>query len=59
MRVIVVLQWLGHEGITTTHHYVEADITMKEKALSKMLDPKTKSVRFKPTGKLLAFLDAL
>jgi hypothetical protein len=55
----VVALWLGHEGITTTHHYVETDITMKEKALSKILDPKTKSVRFKPNAKLLAFLDAL
>lgn len=55
----VVALWLGHEGITTTHHYVEADITMKEKALSKVIDPKTKSVRFKPNAKLLAFLDAL
>jgi site-specific recombinase XerD len=55
----VVALWLGHEGITTTHHYVEADITMKEKALSKIIDAKTKAVRFKPNNKLLAFLDIL
>jgi site-specific recombinase XerD len=55
----VVALWLGHEGITTTHHYVEADISMKENALSKITDPKTKSVRYKPNDKLLAFLDSL
>ena len=55
----VVALWLGHECITTTHHYVEADITMKEKALGKIMDPKTKTMRFKPNDKLLAFLDVL
>ena len=55
----VVALWLGHEGIVTTHHYVEADITMKEEALGKVVDPKTKSKRYKPSDKLLAFLDAL
>lgn len=24
--------WLGHESPTTTHQYVEANLTMKEKA---------------------------
>jgi len=55
----VVALWLGHEGISTTHHYVEADLTMKEKALSNIADPKTKTVRFKPKPKLLTFLDSL
>ena len=55
----VVALWLGHEDITTTHHYVEADITMKEKALNKLTDPRVKSRRFKPNNKLLAFLDKL
>jgi len=55
----VIALWLGHEQITTTHHYLEADITMKETALQKLGDPKTKMVRFKPDAKLLAFLDAL
>lgn len=55
----VVALWLGHEGVTTTQHYIEADITMKEKALSKIQDPKIKSLRFKPNKELLAFLDAL
>lgn len=27
--------WLGHEGPTTTHQYVEANLAMKEKALAK------------------------
>jgi len=55
----VIALWLGHEQITTTHHYLEADITMKEAALQKLDDPKTKMVRFKADAKLLAFLDTL
>jgi hypothetical protein len=50
---------LGHESITTTHHYVEANILMKEKALSKLSDPGGKMVRYKAEDKLLAFLDSL
>jgi site-specific recombinase XerD len=55
----VLALWLGHEEVTTTHHYIEADITMKEKALSKIEDPKIKIQHFKPKKELLAFLDAL
>lgn len=59
VNLTVVALWLGHEGIITTHHYVEADITMKEAALRKITDPKTKNKRYKPSNKLLAFLDTL
>ena len=55
----VVALWLGHEAITTTHHYMKADITMKEKALIKATDPKIKSYRFKPNEELLSFLEHL
>lgn len=56
----VIALWLGHESITTTHHYVEADLLMKEKALSKLSDPGGKMmVRYKANDKLLAFLESL
>ena len=55
----IIALWLGHEQITTTHHYLEADITIKEAALQKLDDPKTKMKRFKADAKLLAFLDTL
>jgi hypothetical protein len=53
--------WLGHEDTTTTHHYVEADLAMKEAALKRLdeLGPRRKPVRFMARKSLLAFLDAL
>lgn len=55
----VIALWLGHENIITTHHYVEANIRMKQQALNKLTDPKNKFHRFKPNDKLLGFLDSL
>lgn len=57
--ITVIALWLGHEDTTTTHHYVEADLAMKEAAL-KRLDPgPQRPVRFKARPRLLAFLEAL
>ncbi len=55
----VIALWLGHEKLDTTHHYLEADLAMKEKALQSLDFPKTRSVRFQPTDQLLRFLDSL
>ena len=57
--ITVIAMWLGHESIETTHVYVTADMTMKEKALQAMLPPKTKNLRFRPKGTLLEFLENL
>jgi integrase/recombinase XerD len=46
--ITVIALWLGHESPATTHMYVEADLAMKERALSKLRSPKTKSVRYRP-----------
>jgi integrase/recombinase XerD len=55
----VIALWLGHENPTTTHMYITADLKMKEHAL-KMLQPiQTKSVRYRPTDRVLEFLDRL
>jgi len=51
--------WLGHASPTTTHGYVEADLTMKEKALGKLEPLAGRSTRFRPGDRLLAFLDGL
>ena len=51
--------WLGHESPTTTHHYVEANLAMKEQALAKLQDPETNPGRFRATDKLLKFLQTL
>lgn len=55
----VIALYLGHESVATTHHYLQADLNMKERALAALQPPKTKSARFKPTPEVLAFLDAL
>jgi len=57
--IALIALWLGHESPSTTHLYVEADLTMKEKALSKLEAPCTSRPRFRASDRLLAFLDAL
>src|SRR5262249_44279104 len=54
--ITVIALWLGHESPATTHIYVEADLTMKKRALSKLRPPKTKSLRYRPPAQLLQFL---
>jgi len=51
--------WLGHESPSTTHMYVEADITMKERALARLKPPDIKAARYRPPEALLRFLQSL
>lgn len=55
----VIALWLGHENPSTTHGYVEADLTMKQKALSAVRPPGTRSTRYRPPDRLLEFLQNL
>lgn len=55
----VIALWLGHENVNTTHQYVEADLTMKEKALGNIEEPDTKFKRFRASDSLMMFLEAL
>jgi len=55
----VIASWLGHEQIETTQIYLHADMGIKERALDKTAPINTKPGRFRPTAKLLAFLEAL
>lgn len=57
--ITVIALWLGHESTATTHMYVEADLNMKERALKTIQAPRVKTHRFKPTDRLLAFLEGL
>ena len=57
--ITVIALWLGHENPSTTHHYMEADLAMKEKALNTLQAPHRKQPRYKPNDKLLAFLEQL
>jgi integrase/recombinase XerD len=58
-NIATVAMWLGHEGIETTHQYVEANMTMKEDALSKLTEIPTRQLRFRASDKLLQFLENL
>jgi len=55
----VIALWLGHENPQTTHMYMEADLKMKEQALNSIQEPRNTPPRFKPTDKLLRFLESL
>ncbi len=55
----MIALWLGHESIVTTHHYLQADLKMKEQALAALQPPEMATMRFKPSSDVLAFLDGL
>jgi integrase len=55
----VIARWLGHESPTTTHRHLEADLAMKERALSRLTPPLRGARRFRAPDELLRFLDTL
>lgn len=57
-RAVIAL-WLGHESVETTQIYLDADLAMKEEALSKTAPLDVKGVRYRPHDELLAFLKSL
>jgi site-specific recombinase XerD len=59
LDISVIALWLGHETPTTTHHYVEADLAMKDRALARLQEPDTKIRRYRAPDSLLAFLKRL
>jgi site-specific recombinase XerD len=57
-RSIIAL-WLGHESVETTQIYLDADLAIKERVLDATTPPNIKPGRFRPSDKLLAFLERL
>jgi len=57
--ITLIALWLGHESPATTHTYVEADLTMKERALNAVQPPQVKRARYRPPDRLLHFLQTL
>lgn len=57
--ITVIALWLGHESTATTHMYVEADLTMKKRAIDKITIPARRLRRYEPSDRLMAFLDKL
>ena len=57
--IATIALWLGHESITTTQIYQHADPALKEVAIARIAPFGTKPGRYRPTDRLLAFLEAL
>lgn len=55
----VIALWLGHESPETTHIYLQADLALKEKILEKTKPLNVKASRYRPSDKLLQFLNSL
>ena len=57
--ITVIALWLGHESVTTTQIYLQADTALKQRALDRTTPPASIPGRYKPGDQLLAFLEAL
>jgi integrase/recombinase XerD len=57
--ITVIALWLGHESVTTTQIYLQADMALKQQALDRTTPPATAPGRYRPPDQLLAFLEAL
>jgi site-specific recombinase XerD len=57
-RAVIAL-WLGHESVDTTQMYFHASLKLKERALEKTTPFKTRSARYRPDDKVMAFLKNL
>lgn len=57
--ITVIALWLGHESVTTTQIYLQADMALKQQALDRTAPPATPPGRYQPPDQLLAFLEAL
>ncbi len=57
--ITVIALWLGHESPITTHHYVQADLAMKERALARLQEPDASLRRFRAPDSLVQFLKTL
>ena len=55
----VIALWLGHQSIETTQIYLHANLQLKEQALAKTKQFNARGGRFRPTDRLLAFLQGL
>jgi site-specific recombinase XerD len=57
--VLTIALWLGHERSETTQIYLHADLAIKERAIARTTPIGSRSSRYQPGDRLLAFLEAL
>ena len=55
----MIAMWLGHERIQTTHHYLEADLESKKRALATLKAPRLSPARRTASKSLMRFLEGL
>jgi integrase len=55
----VIALWLGHQSPVTTHIYLHADMTIKERALARIPEPNGIPGRYRPADELMNFLERL
>ena len=57
--ISVIALWLGHENVTTTQIYLNADLALKQQALDRTTPLGASPGRYRPPDRLLAFLEDL
>jgi site-specific recombinase XerD len=57
--ITVIALWLGHESPATTHMYLQADLAMKERTLSRLQPTTAGPRRYRPPDQLMQFLTGL
>lgn len=57
--ITVIALWLGHESVATTQIYLRADLELKQRALDRTAPTGARPGRYKPSDRLLAFLESL
>lgn len=57
--VATISLYLGHAGLESTTPYIHADLATKERAIARTAPPATPPGRYRPTDRLLGFLDSL
>jgi len=55
----VIALWLGHENVSTTRIYLEADLELKQRALDRTVPIASAPGRYHPPDQLIAFLEGL
>jgi integrase/recombinase XerD len=57
--ITVIALWLGHENVTTTQIYLNADLALKQQALDRTTPLGAIPGRYQPSDRLLTFLEGL
>ena len=55
----VIALWLGHQSPVTTHIYLHADMTIKERAQARVPEKNSIPGRYRPADELINFLETI